>query len=325
MQIEIIKGIKSALKKNDELAWRLKLINMQYNRYRAKHDNDRDFIIRQYKLRTGLELDLDHPQTYNEKIQWMKLYYRDPLLHQCVDKYEVRNYVKQKLHGDEYDDILIPCYGLYESIEDVDFDALPEEFIVKLTNGSSFNYVCYKKTEKEIRKIKTRFKKWCRQDYYTYGREWAYKGVPNRIVIEELLKPSNGNPPEDYRFFCFDGKVKAISVDIDSVVNGVKQANYYRNIYDSSWNRIPGRIEYPNKNDIEAVCPRQLDKLVKIAEILSEDFPAVRVDLYYFDEKIYFGELTFYHSSGYQKFSPREFAVQMGSWINLSKIDSKYC
>lgn len=317
MLTEYVKKGKAFLKKNDEIAYRLKLINMDYNRLKSKHDDDRTFIQKQYKRRTGMSLDLDNPVTFNEKLQWLKLYYRNPLLHKCVDKYAVRNYVKEKLGNT---DILIPCYGVYDSIEDISFDLLPNTFIMKLTNGSSFNYVCKYKSPKEIKKMKTRFKKWCRQDYYTYGREWAYKGVPNRIIVEKLLKPTIGNPPEDYRFFCFDGKVRAISVDIDSVVNGIKQAEYYRNIYDSDWKRIPGQIEFPNKEGYDVPRPKQLPRLLKIAETLSEDFPAVRVDLYYFDEEIYFGELTFYHSSGYQNFTPKEFAVQMGNWLDLKRI-----
>ena len=319
MNVELVKKIKTVLKKSDELSWRLKLVNMHYNLMKSKHDNDKEFIRKQYYSRTGKKLNLKNPVTFNEKLQWLKLYYHNPLLHTCVDKYAVRDYVKKKLDG-KYGNILIPCYGVYDDIDEVDFSKLPREFIMKLTNGSSFNYICYHKNRKEIKKMKTRFRHWCKQDYYTYGREWAYKGVPNRIVVEKLLKPSNGNPPEDFRFFCFDGKVKAISVDIDSVINGVKQANYYRNIYDSNWNRIKGRIEYPNKEDADVPKPKQLETLVAIAEKLSEDFPAVRVDLYYFDEKIYFGELTFYHSSGYQNFEPEEFAVWMGSFIEIEKL-----
>ena len=317
MNYVLIRKIRNILKSNDELAWRLKLINMWFNRIKSYKDDDREFVIKQYKARTGLDLNLDTPRTYNEKINWMKLYYRNPLLHRCVDKYEVRSYVKDKLGDDK---ILIPIYGVYENIDEIDFNQLPDSFVLKLTNGSSFNFVCYEKNKRDIHKMKVRFKKWIKQDYYTYGREWAYKGVPNRIISEELLKPQNGNPPEDYRFFCFSGKVKVISVDIDSVVNGVKQSSYFRNLYDAQWNRIEARIEWPNK-ECEIPAPEKLDEMIAIAEKLSEDFPAVRVDLYYFDNNIYFGELTFYHSSGYQSLYPEDFALQMGEWINLKNIN----
>lgn len=317
MKDKIIKFIK----KNDEVAYRLKAVAIRASMINKYFINDRKFIEKQYKRRTGEKLDIDNPITYNEKLQWMKLFYKNPLLNKCVDKYLVREYVHKKLGEDN---ILIPLIGVYNNVNEINFDQLPDNFIMKLTNGSSFNHICYKKTDKEIKKIKSKFRNWIKLDYYSYGREWAYKNVKNRILCEELLTPSSGNPPEDFRFFCFNGKVKVISVDIDSVVNGVKNSNYFRNLYTCEWERIDARIEYPNKVGYDVPKPKRLEDMVRIAEKLSEDFPAVRVDLYYFDEKIYFGELTFYHSSGYQKFEPRSFAEEMGSFIDIESIKKNY-
>lgn len=302
---------------NNDVFFRLKTLSLKFAEMKLKFVEDKSFIERQYKRKTGKKLNLDKPVTYNEKLQWLKLYYKNPVMNTCVDKYAVRNYVLEKV-GDPK--ILIPLIGVYDNIDEVDFMNLPNEFIMKLTNGSSFNYICHNKTDKEIKKIKARFKKWIKLNYYALGREWAYKDVKNRIICEELLEPSSGESPEDYRFFCFNGKVEVITVDTDSVINGVKTSNYYRNLYTRDWNRIDATIEYPNITTHDLPKPQKLNEMINIAEKLSEDFPSVRVDFYYFDEKIYFGELTFYHASGYQEIRPYEFAKQMGDWIPLKNI-----
>lgn len=312
----ILKKIKNIIKTNDELAFRLKVFKIKISHFIAKFIEDELYIKIQYRLRTGRKLDLDKPELYNEKIQWLKLNYRNPILNECVDKYKVREYVKRKIKDAE--SILIPIIGVYNFVDEIDFNNLPNSFILKLTNGSSFNYICFEKTPKEIKKIKSRFKKWINMNYYSVGREWAYKDVKNRIICEELLLTSTGNPPEDYRFFCFNGKVKIIAVDIDSVVDGIKTSNYYRNLYDRHWRRIPGTIEYPNKPNYEVPKPKKLQEMIEVAEKLSEDFIAARVDFLYFDNKYYFGELTFYHASGYQKIQPYELEKKMGEWIKIN-------
>lgn len=306
-------SLKDVIKKWDWLGYNLKIVNIKLACLSSRFISDEKFVTQQYKRRTGEKLDLENPKTFNEKIQWLKLNYHNDVLHTCVDKFEVRNYVGDRIK----DNILIKNYGIYDKFEDIDFGKLPDKFILKLTNGSSFNYICKNKNQKEIRKMKRRFKKWLNIDYYLYGREWAYKGVKNRIVCEELLEPSSGNPPEDYRFFCFNGKVEAISVDYDSVINGVKNSNYKRNIYNRECEKINAQIEYPNKEGVTLEKTDGINKMIEYAEILSKDFPHVRVDFYYFDNKIYFGELTFYHSSGYQTFKPKEFELLLGEKIEL--------
>ncbi|MGO1469479.1 MAG: ATP-grasp fold amidoligase family protein [Tissierella sp.] len=313
-----LRKIKNIIKNNDELAFRLKALSIQVSDILSKIIPDESYIKWQYKSRTGRKLNLDSPQLYNEKIQWLKLNYRKSILNKCVDKYEVREYVKSKI--DNAEEILIPVIGVYNTIEEVDFDSLPNSFILKLTNGSSFNYICFDKNKTEINKIRNRFRKWINLKYYSIGREWAYKDVKNRIICEELLVTKNGNPPEDYRFFCFNGEVKLISVDLESVVDGVKNSNYYRNLYDKNWQLIDGIIEYPNRLDETIEKPSKLQEMVEIAEKLSSDFPAVRVDFYYFDDKFYFGELTFYHASGYQSIQPYDLEKKMGDWIKIDKF-----
>lgn len=307
----MLNKIKNFIQSYDELGYRLKLYYVLSHKYLG-FISDKSFIKGQYFLKTKNKLDLDNPKTYNEKLQWMKLYYRDPLLPTLVDKYAVRDFVRNKI-GDQY---LIPLIGVYDDVDEINFKKLPNEFIVKLNNGSSFNYICTNKTDKEIAKIKQRFRKWINVDYYMYGREWAYKNVENKIIVEELLKPLSGEPPKDFRFFCFDGEVKFISVDSDSVVNNVKTSDYHRNLYDKQWELIDARIKYPNNPKLDEK-PTRLDEMLHLSERLSEGFPAVRVDFYYFDNMIYFGELTFYHGSGYQKIDPIEFSYKLGDWIKL--------
>ena len=301
-----MKSIKNHIKKNDELAYRLKAFKIRSFGIITKIMSDKLFIKTQYLFRTKKRLNLDNPKTFNEKLQWYKLNYHNPILNKCVDKIDVREYVREKLGSAEADEILIPMIDFYDKVEDINFSVLPNEYIVKLSNGSSFNYICFNNDDINKSKIKSRFSNWIKLDYFSYGREWAYKDVKNRILIEQLLKPSSGEHPQDYRFFCFDGEVEFITVDSNSVENGVKNSNYNRNIYDKNWQLINARIQYPQNDKLDDK-PDKLASMIKMAEKLSENFPQVRVDFYYFDEKIYFGELTFYHASGYQKIEPKEF------------------
>ena len=309
--------IKQLIKKWDWLGCVLKVINIKFDSFIASFYSDEEYLKKQYKKRTGLVLNLNNPKTFNEKIQWLKLNYKNPQMHTCVDKYAVRKFVKKKIK----DPILIKNYGVWDEFDEINSEELPSEFILKLTNGSSFNYICTNKSKKEIKKMRRRFKMWERIDYYAYGKEWAYKDVKNRIVCEELLKPSNGIPPEDYRFFCFNGKVFCFSVDYDSVINGIKNSNYKRNIYDRDGNQMKARIKYPNKKEIKKEKDSNIKKMIKYAEILSKDFPHARIDFYCFDNKIYFGAITFYHASGYQKITPENFDEKLGSLIDLNNCE----
>lgn len=312
----MLSRIKNYIKKWDWLGCVLKVINIKYDAFISRFYSEDKYIIRQYKKRTGKKLNLEDPKTFNEKIQWLKLFYKNPIMHDCVDKYEVRKIVNKNIK----DDILVKNYGIWDKFDDIDFEKLPEEFVLKLTNGSSFNYICKNKSKKEIRKMRRRFKMWQKVDYYKYAKEWAYKGVKNRIICEELLKPSDGVPPEDYRFFCFNGKVEFFSVDYDSVINGIKTSDYKRNVYDKSGNKIDARIKYPNKEEITTEKNPLIKKMINYSEILSKNFPHARIDFYCFDGKIYFGEITFYHASGYQKIMPEKFDIKLGNLIQLEKI-----
>lgn len=310
----IRKKIILLAKKNEDLAFHLKVLNMFLSKVIAKFIQDENYIRKQYKLRTGKILDLDNPVYYNEKIQWIKLYYRDPILKKLVDKYSVRDYVKEKI-GEKY---LIPIYGVYNSVEEIDFQLIPDQFVMKLTNGSGFNYICTNKTSQEIKKIKSRFKKWLETDFYTFGREWAYKDVRNRIICEKLLDDNSKTGLKDYKVFCFNGQPKVIQVDYN------RFSNHKRNLYTTNWEYMNVSIKYDTDPNQKIDKPACLEEMLNCARLLSKGFPHVRVDFYYLDDRIYFGELTFYHGAGYVNFKPDEFEKQMGDWIDLSLFNKVY-
>ncbi len=260
----------------------------------------------QYKLKLGRRLNLKNPQRFTEKLQWYKMHYRNPVMHQCVDKYLVRDYVKDK----GLEDILIPLIAHYNSIDEVQWDKLPEQFVMKTTHGGGgLNVlVCNDKSEINFDEVKQKLSfenKPVKTN--TLGREWAYYGLQPGLVVEELLindkNPSAGM--NDYKIFCYDGKPKYIVADVDRYIG------HKRNFYDVDWNNLHIGSDCPT-SDREIEKPVGFDRMMEIAAKLSEGFPYVRVDLYNNGGKIYFGELTFYPWSGYVKYDPDEFDFELG-------------
>ncbi|MBQ1783464.1 MAG: glycosyltransferase [Gammaproteobacteria bacterium] len=307
--------VKNYLRKHERLEFILKKL------YFGMHDKLERFIPSplflqcQYFLKTGERLNLNNPQTFNEKIQWLKLHYHDPLLNRCVDKWEVRDFVRER--GLQH--ILIPAWGPFDTVDQMNAEMLPNAFILKLTNGSSFNFICKNRRDFNHSLAKEKFDSWMRVNFYAARREWAYKDVKNRIMCEQLLCTQEGGLPSDIRFFCFNGEPRVIAVDLDSVVDGVKTSNYFRHLYTCQWEPIEATIQYPKKSNYEVERPENLEDLLMIAKTLSAGFPFVRVDLYNVSGKPYFGELTFYHASGYQKIMPVSFRIELGNSISLRK------
>lgn len=267
---------------------------------------DKLMIQLQYKIKTGRRLNLKNPTRFTEKLQWYKLYYRDALMTKCVDKHSVREYISQK----GFEDILVPLYGVYESVEDINFDVLPDKFVLKTTNGSHTNIFCEDKEKLDITETKKLLYQWLNKRPVKAGREWAYYNIKPRIICEKML----GNELIDYKFYGFRGNVEYIKVVKDRFhISGQKQG-----IFNNRFEQLPyfkndvGRID----NYLEK--PQKFDEMVFIAKKLSEDFPHVRVDLYNIDGKIYFGELTFYDTSGYETFTPDEFDCILGRQFILS-------
>ena len=265
----------------------------------------------QYRIKLGRKLNLKNPQRFTEKLQWYKMYYRNPVMHQCVDKYRVREYIKAK----GLEDILVPLIARYDSIEEVEWDKLPGQFVMKTTHGGGgLNVlICSDKAKLDFIEIKNKlsFKNEPVKNN-TLGREWAYYGLQPGLVVEELLV-NQDNPAagmNDYKIFCYNGKPKYIVVDVDRYIG------HKRNFYDVEWNNLHIGSDCPaSDRDIEK--PVGFEKMLEIAGKLSEGFPYVRVDLYNNGGKIYFGELTFYPWSGYVQFEPDEADFEFGKQFVL--------
>jgi len=279
---------------------------------------DKLMIKLQYRLSTGKKLNLKNPVGFSEKLQWYKLYYRNPLLKKCSDKYLVRDYISSK----GLNHILVPLIGVYNSVEEIDYDKLPKSFVVKSTLGTGNNEVLviddFNQVDKE--QIISKIKLWkLRPIKKSVSREWGYQNKIQRIIIEENLRTMHKSDIVDYKFFCFDGVPQYLYI----ITDRHKSDGPYIDIYDMAFNKLPfhrSDIKFTNKNHI---MPPNFDEMIKIAKILSEDFPHVRVDLYNFSGKIYFGELTFYNGSGYRLYEPIEYDKIVGNYFTLKRYDTK--
>lgn len=252
---------------------------------------------------------------FTEKLQWYKMHYRNPVMHQCVDKYLVREYVKNK----GLEDTLVPLIARYDTLYDVKWDDLPNQFVIKTTHGGGgLNVVvCHDKSKLSMTELKEKLSFQPNPvKTNTLGREWAYYGLQPGIVVEELLV-NRENPKagvNDYKFFCYNGHAKYIVVDMDRYIG------HKRNFYDRDWNDLHVTSDC-QAIDREIERPENLDEMLQIAEKLSEDFPYVRVDLYNVDGKVYFGELTFYPWSGYVQYTPDEADYWFGKDFELRKFE----
>lgn len=264
-----------------------------------------------YEKRTGKKLNLESPKTFNEKIQWMKLYDSTPLKTRLADKYLVREWVAEKI-GEEY---LIPLLGVYDSFDEIDFEALPNQFVMKTNHGSGWNVIVKDKEKLNIVETKEKFDFWLDQNYaFKNGFELHYKDIVPKIVIEKYMADLDGDI-YDYRFFCFNGVPKYIFVDIGS---GTR--NHLRNVYDLEWNLQEYGVSYPLIMP-EPKKPETFEVMKKLAHKLCQEFALVRVDFYSVDNKIYFGEMTFTPQSGIGKWEKEEINRHYGDLIDLSRIN----
>lgn len=272
------------------------------------------FIEKRFEKKLGYKPNLKNPTTYNEKLQWLKLNWYDPIAVQCADKYEVRKFVRQRV-GEE---ILNEFYNVYESVDEIDIDELPDKFVLKGTHGSGFNIICTDKSKMNWEAEFKKMKRWLRINYYYQNREWVYKDIKPRIICEAYLEQEEGNELRDYRFFCFNGEPKFIAVDF-SIIDKSKTR---RNLYDLQWNLIDAEISYPKEMNIKVDKPQKLDEMIQLSKKLSAGFPHARIDYYYINNRIYFGEITFFHQSGMGRILPKEFELKMGSWLELPTNDT---
>ncbi|MDT2848674.1 ATP-grasp fold amidoligase family protein [Vagococcus carniphilus] len=271
--------------------------------------SDETFLKIQYKYVTGEKLNLDSPKSFNEKLQYLKIEQREPIFTEVADKFKVREYVSSTI-GQEY---LIPLYGVYDSFDEINFQDLPDEYVIK-TNHNSGGYFLVPDSKKiNINAARSKLEPMLKKNYYYFTREWPYKNIKPKLICEKYLRENDDMELRDYRFFCFDGEVKFIAVDL-SIVD---KSKVRRNLYDKNWKLLDEEISYERDLTEKIPKPKNLSEMIDLAEKLSSNFKHVRVDLYNINNKIYFGELTMYHQSGYGDIRPQSFNKLMGSWIKL--------
>lgn len=284
---------------------------------------DRLFAQQMYRKYTGLNLDLDHPKLYNEKLWWLKLHYRNPLATKCTDKYLVRDYVKEC----GYEDILTDIYGVYDNACDVPLDQFDCEVFIKCNHGSGTNMIYSPSTSFDRKSFISEFTFDLRQNHYWNSREWNYKNIKPRILCEQVLRDRKGALPRDYKFMCFGGVPRLLFLEseiCDEFGRRNTSGTRFVNVYDMDFQLMPITSGCPFHADAAISKPSSFEYMKAIARTLSGPFPHCRVDLYEINGKVYFGELTFFHGGGCVNIRPLEWQEQMGSWIDLESIPGQY-
>lgn len=275
-----------------------------------KNMSDEKYLKMMFKHMVGYELNLENPKTFNEKLQWLKLYDRNPLYTKLVDKYEVRKYVAEII-GEEY---LIPLIGVWDKFEDIDFSKLPNKFVLKCAHDSGSVFICTDKSKFDIEEVKVKINKALKRNYYYLHREWPYKNVKPKIVCEEFISDKDITP-DDYKAMCFNGKVKFIGVHID------RFGNHCLDNYDREWNKTTIAKD-GQMSDFVYDKPKQFENMIQLSEKLASIMCHVRIDWFIVKDRLYFGEITLYESAGFDHFDNEEDDYLLGSWIKLpSKID----
>ncbi len=302
--------IKEKLKSNESIVKFYDGVKSVYYKYLV---SDEQLIRRKFKKRLGREVNLKNPVKYNDKLQWLKLNWYDPMATKCADKYEVRQIIKEKI-GEKYLNKLI---AVYESVDEIDIAKLPDKFVLKGTHGSGFNIICRDKSKMNWDEEFKKMRRWLRTNYYLQNREWVYKHIKPRIICEKYLEEFEIRELRDYKVFCFNGVPKIIQVDFDSF------KDHKINFYDLDWNFIDVQIKYPNDKSANIKKPKHLTEILDLSRTLAADFPHVRVDFYYLDNRIVFGELTFFNESGMGQFDSEQFEVAMGDWLRLPILETR--
>lgn len=274
------------------------------------HISDEKYLKRKYKMRIGRELNLDRPKTFNEKIQWLKLHDRNPEYTEMVDKYEVKKYVAEII-GEEY---IIPTLGVYDKFDEIDFEKLPKQFVIKCTHDSGGLVVVKDKSRMDLEAIRKKINRSLKRNYYYVGREWPYKNVKPRIIVEKYMEDNNTDELTDYKVMCFGGKAKMIFTCTERFGDGLKVT-----FFDLDWNKLPFERHYPASKRI-IPKPKNLRKMIELSEKMAKGIPFVRMDWYEINGKLYFGEYTFYPGSGLEEFTPEEWDTRLGDLIDLRLV-----
>lgn len=269
---------------------------------------DKQYLKIMYWAIMHKKLNLKNPQTFNEKLQWLKLYDRNPEYIRMVDKYEAKKYVAEKI-GEEY---IIPTLGVWDSFDDIDFTTLSNQFVLKTTHDSGSIIICKDKNSFDYEQAKKSLANSLQRDYYLEHREWPYKNVKRRIIAEKFMVDESGYELKDYKLMCFNGKVNCSFVCSERYSSDSLKVTFF----DKEWNVLPFERHYP-KSKTPINKPQNYEKMVELAEKLSKNIPFVRVDFYEVEGKIYFGEITFYPGSGFEEFNPDSTDTELGKLIEL--------
>ena len=262
-----------------------------------------------YRFHMGYWMDFDNPKTFNEKTQWLKLHDHNPIYHELVDKYEVKKHVA-KLIGEKY---IIPTLGIYDNVNLIDFDSLPSQFVIKCTHDSGSVIICKDKNIFDKRAALTSLTKMLNRSHYWFWREWAYKDVKPRIIVEKYMEDDTDKELRDYKFYCFDGKPHRLLLATDRQIKGGLCFDYF----DMDFNHLPMTNHWhPNAKTVPHK-PKHFEEMRAMAEKLATGIPQVRVDFYEANDKVYFGEMTFYDMGGFLKIHPDDWDAEWGSLITL--------
>lgn len=272
---------------------------------------DELFLKVKFWLTMGYWMDFKAPKTYNEKLQWLKLYDRNPAYTKMVDKVAAKEYVAQ-VAGKQF---VIPTIGVWEKAEDIPWDKLPNQFVAKVTHDSGGIVICKDKNQLNTKEAVRKLSKALHQDYYNLTREWPYKNVKRQIIVEQYMVDESGYELKDYKFFCFDGEPKMLFVATDREKEN-EETKF--DFFDTEFRLLPFTNGHEHAQ-VTPAKPKGFDTMMELARKLSKGIKHVRVDLYDVNGKVYFGEMTFFHWSGFVPFEPEEWDTKIGKWLILSE------
>lgn len=273
--------------------------------------SDKQYLQMMYWLHLGRKLNLKNPKTFNEKLQWLKLYNHKPEYTIMVDKVKAKEYVA-KLIGEEH---IISTLGVWDDPDDIDFDALPDQFVLKCNHNSGTGMcICRDKSKLDIEKVKAELRKGLKENYFMRWREWPYKNVPRKILAEKFMVDESGTELKDYKIFCFNGEPRYCQVISD------RNTDEKIDFYDMHWKRLVGLVGLNDKvhnSEYAIPCPESFENMKQMASLLAKSIPFSRIDFYEINHQAYFGEITFFPATGFGNFNPREWNVKMGDMITL--------
>lgn len=280
--------------------------------------SDERYIKKEFYLNMGKELDLKNPITFNEKLQWLKLYDRKPIYTTMVDKYAAKKYVAD-LIGEEY---IIPTLGVWNTPDEIDFESLPRQFVLKTTHDSGGIVICKDKSKLNFKDAKSKLWKSLKRDYYLVHREWPYKNVPKKIIGEKYMEDNDDKELRDYKFYCFNGKVQALLLATN---RQSKEEPLCFDYYDNKFEHLNMKNHWHPNSRKKINKPQKFEEMVELASELSKGIPHIRVDFYEVNGKVYFGELTFFDMGGYLIIYPQDWDVEWGKLIDLSLALGERC